>query len=246
MEVYRFMNNWISVPNRVTVEDMIVKLTNSCNGASSYDGTGFSKIDVNFGHSLAKRAMDGKAWTTKQAYIAIKMIRKYQRQLGGKTFIDDFLSSPNFAQMPVDTTSQPSEAVVTTSINNRRLTSLDSDAVFTFGYDSQIVAGIKTISGMHKTKKFWPTWHGDSKSWRIPVNETSIRMIMAVAEKFEFDIEDRFIQYLEKVEEKLQQSKFMLTMNDGMHVSFDGINIQIAIDDHHILTEFEQALKEHL
>lgn len=48
-----------------------------CNGATSWDGAGFSKIDVHIGHSLASQPV----LTRKQAALARKLGIKYQRQL---------------------------------------------------------------------------------------------------------------------------------------------------------------------
>lgn len=60
------------------IHDCIKALAGVCNGAVSWDGAGFSKIDVGIGHSLAN-AM----WLTKpQAALGMKLVRKYHRQLG--------------------------------------------------------------------------------------------------------------------------------------------------------------------
>ena len=68
------MQNWRSVSDVITAEHMIRKLAGMCNGASSWDGAGFSKTDVQFGHSLAAQAAQGRAWSMKQASAALKMI----------------------------------------------------------------------------------------------------------------------------------------------------------------------------
>jgi len=49
-----------------------------CDGASAVDGMGFSKIDVKIGMSLASFSQLSK----KQAVIAIKLCKKYRRQIG--------------------------------------------------------------------------------------------------------------------------------------------------------------------
>ena len=52
-------------------------LAGRCDGAASWDGAGFSKVDVAIGHSLAERLFI----TPKQAALGRRLVRKYQRQL---------------------------------------------------------------------------------------------------------------------------------------------------------------------
>lgn len=61
-------------------------LAGMCDGARAEDGCGFSKIDVEIGHSLAARSLsrplsDGETW------LAAKLCQRYRRQLGGKDAI---------------------------------------------------------------------------------------------------------------------------------------------------------------
>jgi len=87
------MAEWVSEPSRVTAERMIMQLAGVCNGASTHDSLGFSKLDTAFGHSLASRAAQGRAWTHKQAAAALKLIVKYSRQLGGKAVIQAWMQA---------------------------------------------------------------------------------------------------------------------------------------------------------
>lgn len=52
-------------------------LADYCDGAADIDGSGYNKMDSSFGHSLANQ----ETITEKQAIAAVKMIRKYHRQL---------------------------------------------------------------------------------------------------------------------------------------------------------------------
>lgn len=52
-------------------------LAGVCDGAAKLDGSGFSRIDVQIGHSLAMAA----TLTPKQAALGQKLLRKYQRQI---------------------------------------------------------------------------------------------------------------------------------------------------------------------
>lgn len=219
-----------------TAEDMICTLANVCNYATQQDGTGFSKVDANFGHSLADHARQGKTWTKKQADAALKLIRKYQRQLGGKAFVDSWIANPVFRNDPVDT-SQAKKS------KNRQLVSKDTVAIFKFDYDTDLITAIKSkLKGEHRGKKYWPLWNPDIRAWTVLVNETSIWQIMDIANQFEFDIEPRFTEYLEKVQEKTAESKTMLNLNNNMHVTVTRDQIVVAVADAAILKEFERVL----
>jgi SWI/SNF-related matrix-associated actin-dependent regulator 1 of chromatin subfamily A len=54
-------------------------LRGHCDGAHDLDGAGFSRIDVRIGHSLA----EAPRLTKRQAALGLKLVIKYQRQLGG-------------------------------------------------------------------------------------------------------------------------------------------------------------------
>ena len=234
------MQNWRSVKDVITAERMIMTLAGVCNGASTWDGAGFSKMDVSFGHSLAERASQGRTWSVKQASAALKLITKYSRQLGGKEEVRDWMQAPNFAQLP-------QEAAVKAA--DRKLMSQEQLAVFRFSYTPEIVNVIKQIRGEHKGKYFGARWEPQSKTWQVPVNETSIQQIMQVARDWEFEIEERFESYYSRVQQKLEgvrdaaeESRVITTLGyrEGVHVQ-DG-EIQITHANASVLAEFQQAL----
>lgn len=61
--------------------EAIVRLQAMCDGARSWDGSGFSKIDVRIGFSLATQANDPRGLSKKQAALAQKVAWKYKGQL---------------------------------------------------------------------------------------------------------------------------------------------------------------------
>lgn len=68
----------VDADTKALLRDCIRRLAGVCNGAASYDDSGFSKIDVRIGHSLARAG----SFTDGQAYVAAKLAVKYRRQLG--------------------------------------------------------------------------------------------------------------------------------------------------------------------
>lgn len=66
------------------IEEALVFLASACDGASSKDGSGFSKFDAEFGESLVTRIQEGKRLTPKQYKKALDMLGKYENtQLSG-------------------------------------------------------------------------------------------------------------------------------------------------------------------
>lgn len=60
------------------IHGALQRLAGMCDGASTMDGHGFSKIDVRIGHSLA----ESRRLSLKQAALGLRLVRKYRRQLG--------------------------------------------------------------------------------------------------------------------------------------------------------------------
>jgi hypothetical protein len=230
------MNTWsVDTTAKDTAESLICLLANSCNHAQSLDGFGFSRNDAEFGHSLANRARANTAWTVKQAHAALKLLQKYQRQLNHLD-VNEWLKNPIFANKPMDNT---------TTIAVRKLTSCDNMAVFAFTYDSAIVNDIKLIRGVHRDKKFWASFNSASKTWTVPVNKTSIALIMSVATRYDFEVESRFTSYLEKIKEKNLESRTMLQLNGNRNIILSSNSIDIYVEDAAVLDEFVKELNSY-
>jgi hypothetical protein len=236
------MQNWRSVTDVVTAERMIMNLAGMCNGASSWDGAGFSKTDVQFGHSLAAQAAQGRAWSMKQASAALKMITKYARQLGGKEQVCDWMQAPNFACLP----QAPGGAR-----EQRSLRSDDQQAVFQFKFQADLVAHIKQIRGSHKGEKYWASWHADTRTWRVPVNAHSIMHIMQVARDWEFEIEERFEIYYSKVmsrlgevQEAAEESRVAHALGMNQELSVGEGQVQLVHADPHVLVQFRALMNQ--
>ena len=237
------MQHWRSVQNVPTAERMIQQLAGVCNGASTWDGAGFSKMDTAFGHSLAERAAQGRAWSQKQAQAALKLINKYRRQIGGEAAILDWMQAPNFAMLPQDAAAAKAA--------DRKLTSQDQLAVFRFKFNADLVAAIKQIRGEHKGKAYRAQWDSQARLWQVPVNENSILQIMTLAREWEFDIEERFDVYYSKVVAKLgdvqeaaEESRVTTALGYAQGVQVDLNQIVVTHADVSVLAEFKEALSK--
>jgi hypothetical protein len=54
------------------------RIAGMCDGAVALDGHGFNRLDAHIGRSLAER----ERLTDRQVALALKLVRKYRRQLG--------------------------------------------------------------------------------------------------------------------------------------------------------------------
>ena len=65
---------------RARVLDALQVLAGVCDGAARRDGAGFNKMDASLGQGLARL----ESLTDRQAACALKMVRKYRKQLGAE------------------------------------------------------------------------------------------------------------------------------------------------------------------
>lgn len=72
----------MSTTNPTSTLEAVQFLAGRCDYASKVDGVGFNKLDAKFGHSLAECSR----LTDRQEFYALKMLRKYRRQLEGAGF----------------------------------------------------------------------------------------------------------------------------------------------------------------
>lgn len=131
-------------------------LADRCDGASAVDGQGFSKIDSDFGKSLAGQSL----WTPKQAEAAIKLLQRYKGQLAAAGFDVGTLFN-NHA--PTPSTGNP-VPVQPQSRGPRKTAKLVEDEVVEiwFDFDSSVVEFVKTLPG----RRFQSD--GKGKYWTVP------------------------------------------------------------------------------
>lgn len=229
----------------VTVERMLQQLAGVCDGAASLDGQGFSAHDVAFGHSLANQSQRGQAWTVKQAACALALVRKYQRQLGGKQFIDQFLNQPVFACEPIDHTKPIGGTAESSSTSDRMILLHDTNNFsIKFKYNAALVSAIKQhFRKQHHGRTFWASWTGTC--WTVPLNATSYQLLQQFAAEHQFSVSkqvhaaaDAFAQ----ADAAQQHDAALLRLNDGCNVTLVGNEMVVAIEDPTTMQQFVKYL----
>lgn len=102
--------------------------------------------------------------------------------------------------------------------NPRKLRAQGSTAYWDFPFDREIINAVKAINGECYDRKFRSEWNkvrGSGSRWMTPVNEVSIFMIIETAEKYDFDIEQRFYDYYQRVTEKWKNASYNVDIKDG-------------------------------
>lgn len=164
-----------------TVESMISTLAANCDGAVAEDGAGFNKPDSPWGKAMAMAVEFGMALDWDQARRALVMLRKYQKQLGGKEFMDGFLSNPIFTRHPVgEMDFEP------------RVARLRNDVVILdFPYNMSVIDGVKAMPVQYRERFF----DRDTKCWKVVLNAATKTAILDFCKKFKFNVEQGIIDY---------------------------------------------------
>jgi SWI/SNF-related matrix-associated actin-dependent regulator 1 of chromatin subfamily A len=129
-------------------------LASVCDGATSWDGRGFNKIDSSFGKSLAKQ----ERWTPKQVLAMRKVLIKYRGQLEAAGFDTEVIFKGE-----LDFDAQP-QTPATKKAAGKKATIHGDRIRIDFPFDWDTVALVKSIPG----KKF----HANAypKYWTAPIS----------------------------------------------------------------------------
>ncbi len=123
-----------SIVQEPTLKDALTFLANRCDGAHAVDGAGFNKLDANFGKSLARQ--EGPL-TQKQTDSALRMLRKYRKQLGN--------GGIDFEALKTRTEKAQRERLRTTR-NYRGIVTLEGERfVLSFPYDPNLVEAVRSV-----------------------------------------------------------------------------------------------------
>jgi hypothetical protein len=153
---------------------------------------GYGKIHVgNFderiSQSLANQIFNGKAFTHKQADIALRLIKKYRNQFNkiGVTNVEAMLEAPvyKFALRTIDNTRS-----VTIDSNSKKF-------IVKFPFDQTLVTVLRTLNSKEKLTK--AEWDPDNKSWGLDLNEVSLSFISDHL-SVNFEIDDEIKEYIDK------------------------------------------------
>ena len=172
------------MPDVRMIQQAVRYLESRCDGAISEDGHGFNKIDASFGKSLAER----ERWTKLQAQAALKMLKKYQRQLQAGGFDIERLFDGSEITYPHLQQEKVKQMNVVKKVDDRTME-------IRYKFDPEILQLVKTLPGrrFHPDKKYWTAMitAGSIKKLKDAgfVIDTELEKLLHQAEEIEKEIE---------------------------------------------------------
>lgn len=191
----------------ITIEDLFEELESIAtgHGYQNYHSGNIiaSPADRRFISELCQRTKSGGCFSTKQAMIAQKIIRKYAHlfddaKLNTKQHLtlsaDDILAicdSPIFRNVPYQSSDIPREV---RHLGKRKLG-------FKCKFAPQIIDRIKALKDpIADPKTPWPKFNKKHKIWVVEVTENNLDKIMSIIKKFNFQFDDEVVQFLTNCE----------------------------------------------
>ena len=211
------------------IEDLILKLNSSVK-VNSYD-----QSIVN---SFATQLFGGRGFTEKQSTLAIKILKKYQKnlELAVKSSVSQYLDNPQFRFL-IRTNAKPIKRVyIDDYLQWGRCIKVE------FPYSEDKVAQIRK----HRDSTGLAAWDSESKSWNFSLNESNIQFIQNLTNEEAFDYDEEFKKYLDQISEIVKDMENhipMLVLEDGK-AKFKNVSQYLPkIEDESVLSSVFLARK---
>lgn len=167
-----------------------------------------SDYDKKIADSLGWQCIDNKAFTQKQSEIAIRLLKKYKKQIIalGKPEIEQILENPLFR-------------------NSIRVIDLQTSVTFDkqaqrfklkFPFNQELVTKIRQFGTKNTLSK--PNWDADGKVWQFEANENSLEFIASELVPLNFEISpeiSNFLTDMQKIKENFEDYLPMLVKENG-------------------------------
>lgn len=179
------------MPDVRLIQEAVRFLAERCDHAVTTDNKGFNKMDAGFGKDLAKR----ERWTKRQAEAALKMIKKYQKQLKigeidvEKLFDGSEVTYPHL--QPVNGEGPPKLQKTTTP--KRTVKVKDGKMEIRFPYSNDLLNIIRSIPGRR--------FNNVEKFWTAPISPDGVEKL----QKAGFEIDPTLEEYLKQVKARRVQ-----------------------------------------
>lgn len=132
------------------VQEAVQFLANRCDGANSEDGQGYNKADSGFGKSLAAQ----ENWTEKQTRAALKMLKKYKKQLKTGGIDTESLFKEKYSTIQIEKKEQPKKEK-----KKNKAVIIGKKMELWFSFDWDVLALIKSLPGRkfqdNSRGKYW-------------------------------------------------------------------------------------------
>ena len=150
--------------------------------------------DRKFISDVAYHTREGKALSTAQGTLALKLIMRYKKHLEIKGMIaselSSFLENPEYRKTPQISVASPREV--------RYIG--DSRVVFRCRYNAMIVEDIKSLKNYsYFQSNGKPKFNGDYKVWIVFVDNSNVDKVMNIVRRHNFNFDDEVAEFFMEV-----------------------------------------------
>jgi len=162
------------------IEDLII----------GFSGIGSNQFDSSFMNNIAGQIEQGSGLTEKQAAVALKILKKYQKSLSACIIGDiaDALANPKFKSAFRVTNKKNLISIIPYPVYNKAIK-------VEFPYNQELVDNLKKSKSPNVSTK----WDAEQKAWIFNLHEASIKLVKDIFQKFETD--EEFKKYSQQVDE---------------------------------------------
>jgi hypothetical protein len=216
----------------ITVETCLKKLEGIClRPVADPSGQIFEITNVwdrRFLGDVAEHSRNGKAISTAQSAVVLKLIDRYRDHLlcCGLTAgeLDQLLAFPRYAIPPYQSTLLPREV----------RWAGDNKLVFRCKYNAGIIEDIKKLKGEnHFLPQFFPTFSKE-KLWLVDVNSENYQKVMDVIKRHRFSFDDTVAEFFMNIENSRGQRSDVIV---------DGDTISVVVKNDSLLNGWLNAIK---
>jgi hypothetical protein len=197
------------------IEDLIHRLAS--NGPYLFEKSiTVSLTDNNVIQSFSNQLINGNSFTEKQANLAVRLAKKYQKMLSLALNLDveQFVNSPVF-KFPLRTLNSSKTIIV----SERRNADIPLISV-TFPFDDQIISKIKEYKRFLGIQGSLINWNPEKKSWDFALRENHVDWINRNIANSTFLIDDTFNDIVKQIEDVKNNLENFVPMVDIEYDTF--------------------------
>jgi hypothetical protein len=181
------------------IEDLIHRLSGDGIYLFVADPIPLLQMDEGIVNSLSTQIAMGNGFTEKQAILALKLVRRYARQLSVALNKDviPFIDSPEY-KLPTRIINQSKTIVIKKIVgSNKKIISIN------FPYNEIVVNNIKVYKKLLSQKSHTGNsinWNIDNKSWDFDLREEHVSWINSNIVNESFVVDESFVELVDQIE----------------------------------------------
>ena len=156
-----------------------------------------ARYDVNVLDSMCTAAIDGKALTTKQGELAVKIITKYSRQLAQKGVDVSPLENPVW-RLPLRVMDY-----------TRRMHIQDDKIMIEFPFKTELIDGLREF---RKDSQGKGEWNKEKRRWEFALTEYNLSYLKTWCETNDFSIDDETVR-LHNIIEDVERTGYAVELD---------------------------------